>query len=116
MSTAWYLLQLALQVGQSNVEQGGDVQDLLSFGAGIFALILFLLSFYAWTRRRQPSLLIVSGAFLLFFLKEVFLLLPQQTNATGLILGLIDFAVLAAFFVAIVVGQRRRRQVDEPVG
>jgi len=111
MSIAWYLLQMALQVGQSNVEQG-DVQDLLSLGAGIFALVLFLLSFYAWTRRRQPALLIVSAAFLLFFLKEVFQLLPQQTNASNLILGLIDFVILAAFFVAMVVRPRRRGHDD----
>ncbi|MDG7008300.1 MAG: hypothetical protein JRN06_08645 [Nitrososphaerota archaeon] len=113
MSTAWYFLQLALQVRQSDV---GDIQDLLSFGAGIFALILFLLSSYAWSRRRQPALLIVSAAFLLFFLKEVFQLLPQQTSASNLILGLIDFAVLAAFFLAIVVRPRRKDQGDEPAG
>ena len=112
MSTAWYLVQLVLQVGQSNVEQG-DIQDLVSFGAGIFALILFLLAMYAWSRRRQPALLIVSGAFLLFFLKEVFQLLPQQTNASNLILGLMDFVILAAFFVAIVIRPRRKQHGSE---
>lgn len=106
MSISWHPLQFLLQIEQSNIE--GDIQDLVSFGAGIFAFILFLLSFYAWTRRRQPALLIVSGAFFLFFLKAVLQLLPQQTNLLNLILGLIDFVILTTFFVAIVIGPRRK--------
>ncbi len=109
MSSASCLFQLMLQVGQTNPGQG-DIQDLLSFGAGVFALILFLLSLYAWTRRRQPSLLIVSGAFFLFFLKEVLQLLPEQTNLSNLVLVAIDFVILASIFVALVVRPGRKRQ------
>lgn len=112
MNAASCLFQLILQVGQINVDQGG-IQDLLSFGAGVFAFVLFLLSLYAWTRRRQPSLLLVSGAFFLFFLKEVLQLLPEQTNLSNLVPATIDFVILAAIFIALVVRPGRRRQGGE---
>ena len=112
MSAASCLFQLMLQVGQVNVDQG-EIQDLLSFGAGVFALVLFLLSLYAWTRRRQPSLLIVSGAFFLFFLKEVLQLLPEQTNLSSLVPVAIDFVILAAIFIALVVRPGRKRHSGE---
>lgn len=100
-----------LQFIQSTTEEG-DIQDLLTFGAGIFALVLFSLSLYAWARRRQPSLLVVSAAFILFFVKAVIQLIPQQTNASNLFQSLLDFAVLAAFFIAIVLGPRKRSKAD----
>ena len=112
MSAASCLFLSVLQVGQTNAEQG-DIQNLLGFGAGVFALVLFLLSLYAWTRRRQPSLLIVSGAFFLFFLKEVLQLLPEQTNLSSLVPVAIDFVILAAIFIALVVRPRRKRQSGE---
>ena len=112
MSAAYCLLLSMLQVSQSNVEQG-DIQNLLGFGAGVFALVLFLLSLYAWTRRRQPSLLIISGAFFLFFLKEVLQLLPEQTNLSSLVPVAIDFVILAAIFIALVVRPGGKRQSGE---
>ena len=112
MSAASCLLLSVFQVGQVNVEQG-DIQNLLGFGTGVFALVLFLLSLYAWTRRRQPSLLIVSGAFFLFFLKAVLELLPEQTNVSNVVLTGIDFVILAAIFVALVVRPGRKRQGRE---
>lgn len=113
MIAAVGVVQVMLQVGQINADQG-DVQDLLSFGAGVFALVLFSLSLYAWTRRRQPSLLIVSGAFFLFFLKEVLQLLPEQTNLSSLVPVAIDFVILAAIFIALVVRPGRKRTIDGP--
>jgi hypothetical protein len=44
-----------------------DFQDVLSIGAGVFALILFSLSLYSWLRRKRFSLLVVALA---FFLKK----------------------------------------------
>lgn len=113
MITTVSMFQVMVQVGQINADQG-DVQDLLSFGAGVFALVLFLLSLYAWTRRRQPSLLIVSGAFFLFFLKEVLQLFPEQTNLSSLVPVAIDFGILAAIFIALVVRPERKRETDGP--
>lgn len=110
-----HLLLALEQVEPSSVEQG-DIQNLLILGAGIFALVLSLLSLYAWTRRRQPALLLVSVAFLVFFLKEVLQLLPQQTNVSNLILGLIDFVILAVFFAAVVIRPRKRGPSEAGAG
>jgi hypothetical protein len=83
-----------------------DLTDLLEIGRGIFALILFSLSLYAWSRRRQPALIMVATAFLLFFMKTLLdYVLPSPTE--GIVRVGIDFAALALFFVAIVVRPRR---------
>ena len=83
-----------------------DPTDLLEIGRGIFALILFSLSLYAWSRRRQPALIMVAAAFLLFFMKTLLdYVLPSTTE--GIVTVGIDFAALALFFVAIVVRPRR---------
>ena len=105
------VLLTALQIEQLGAEQM-DAQEIISFATGVFAFVLFLLSLYAWSRRRQAPLLIVAGAFLLFVLKEIIELLPQQINALNLILNLIDLVALAAFFVAIVIRPRRKDHGD----
>jgi hypothetical protein len=83
-----------------------DPTDLLEIGRGIFALILFSLSLYAWSKRRQPALIMVAAAFFLFFMKTLLdYVLPSTTE--GIVRVGIDFAALALFFVAIVVRPRR---------
>lgn len=82
-----------------------DPVELLEIGRGIFAFALFALSIFAWSRRRQPALIMVATAFLLFFTKTLFdFFLPtvilELTRVT------IDFVALALFFVAIVVRPR----------
>jgi len=83
-----------------------------------FALILCLLSLYAWSKRRQVALALVSSAFLLFCLKEVVWLLAQiynfQTSVVDLITVLIDLIVLALFFVAIAHRPRKQLQPNMP--
>src|SRR6266849_5986843 len=82
-----------------------DLTDLLEIGRGIFALILFSLSLYAWSRRRQPVLIMMAAAFFLFFMKTfVDYVLPSPTE--DFVRVGIDFAALALFFVAIVVRPR----------
>ncbi len=83
-----------------------DPTDLLEIGRGIFALILFSLSLYAWSRRRQPALIMVAAAFLLFFMKTLLDYVLPSTTEDIVRVG-IDFAALALFFVAIVVRPRR---------
>jgi hypothetical protein len=83
-----------------------DPIELLELGRGIFALILFSLSLYAWSRRRQPALVIVATAFLLFFLKTLLDYVLPSTTEDFVRVG-IDFAALALFFVAIVVRPRK---------
>jgi hypothetical protein len=83
-----------------------DPTELLEIGRGIFALILFSLSLYAWSRRRQPALIMVAAAFFLFFTKTFLdYVLPPPTE--DIVRVGIDFAALALFFVAIVVRPRQ---------
>jgi hypothetical protein len=94
--------------------QPGDLADAFRLGTGIFALVLFLLSIYAWSRRRQPALLLVSMAFLLFFFKIIVEFLPLAYDlgefaSWDLLLVSIDFVILALFFAAIVIRPRRKR-------
>ncbi len=83
-----------------------DPTDLLEIGRGIFALILFSLSLYAWSKRRQPALIMVAAAFLLFFMKTLLDYVLPSTTEDIVRVG-IDFVALALFFVAIVVRPRR---------
>jgi len=85
------------------------ISDMFSFVAGIFALTLFVLSLYAWFRRKQPSLIIVSVAFFLYFVKEMMEFIPNQSNVIYLVRNLLDFIILVTFFIAIIIGPRIRR-------
>ena len=69
-------------------------------------MILSAISLYAWFRRRQKSLIIVSVAFLLFFTKTILdFFLPKVVDE--FVRDSIDFAALALFFVAITVRPRK---------
>lgn len=82
-----------------------DPIELLELGRGVFALVLFAVSLYAWQIRRQPALVMVAVAFFLFFTKTLFdFFLPAA--ALDVVRVTIDFAALALFFVAIVVRPR----------
>jgi len=87
------ILHLLLLITQYEKQ---DFQDVLSIGAGVFALILFSLSLYSWLRRKRFSLLVVALA---FFLKSVIQFVPEQSNLSNLY-SLIDF--FAMFFFALV--------------
>ena len=87
-----------------------DPFELLEIGRGIFALALFALSIYAWSKRRQPALIMVAVAFYLFFAKTLLdYVLPPATE--DIVRVGIDFAALALFFIAIVV--RPRHDLDK---
>lgn len=88
---------------------GGGVAELLESGTGTFAFILFAITLYAWWRRgrQQPTLLIVSLAFLLFFVKQVMEIIPVDDLHSELVSSVMDFLTLALFFVALVVRPRR---------
>ncbi len=85
---------------------------------GFFAFFLFLLSLYAWSRRRQIGIVLVSSAFLLFCLKEVVWVLSEMYDfhsSVDLITVLMDLVVLALFFIAIARRPRKRLQLtNEP--
>lgn len=88
-----------------------DPAELLELGRGAFALILFSVSLYAWSKRKQPALIIVATAFLLFFLKTILDILLPTSTLLELSREFIDFAALALFFVAIVL--RPRKALDK---
>jgi hypothetical protein len=84
-----------------------DPAEILELGRGVFALVLFAISVYAWSRRRQPALLIVAAAFLPFFAKTVLDILYPTSALIDIIRPLFDFVALALFFVAIVFRPRK---------
>lgn len=84
-----------------------DPAEILELGRGVFALVLFAISLYAWSKRKQPALIIVAVAFLLFFAKTILDVLFPTSTLLDLSREFIDFAALALFFVAIVVRPRK---------
>ena len=84
-----------------------DPAEILELGRGVFALVLFAISLYAWSKRKQPALLIVAAAFLPFFAKTVLDVFYSRSTLLDLIRPLFDFIALALFFVAIVIRPRK---------
>ena len=89
-----------------------QVEYLAHAAVGLFAIVLFSLSLYAWSRRRHIGLLLVSSAFLLFALKEGlwFLLRVDSDISVDLVRTLLDLVVLGLFFGAITI--RPRKQLE----
>jgi len=103
------LWSVALQIGNPL----GTELYLAHALVGFFALLLFLLSLLAWSRRRHVGLLLVSLAFLIFCLKEILWLLIETyglSSSIDLITILADLVVLGLFFVAITL--RPRKQLE----
>ena len=92
-----------------DVGEGGALSTILEFGAAIFSLLLFAVALCAWVRRgRQPTLLIVSFAFLTFFVRQSLEILPFDVLHTELASSILDFVTLGLFFIALVVAPRRK--------
>jgi apolipoprotein N-acyltransferase len=104
---------VVLQVGEFEAQR--DAADVFRIGSGIFSLALLSLSLYAYSRRRQPALVIVSSAFLLFFLKQAIWLLSDvyEFGPIDLLLEVFDFIILALFFVAIVLRPSRKQREQD---
>ncbi|MHB8567675.1 MAG: hypothetical protein ACYC7D_01110 [Nitrososphaerales archaeon] len=87
----------------------GFYSNIFEIATSVFSLILFFVTLYAWAKRgKQPTLLIVSMAFLLFFSKQLLEILPFGSLHSELVSSLFDFATLVLFFIALVVRPRRR--------
>ena len=84
-----------------------DPRELLDIGTGIFALVLFSVSLYAWYLRRQFALVIVSLAFLTIFARTVFREFLSTLPGVDFITDALEFVALTLFFVAIVVRPRK---------
>jgi len=84
-----------------------DPSEILELARGVFALVLFTISLYAWSKRKQPAILIVAAAFLPFFAKTVLDVFYPTSTLLELARPLFDFIALALFFVAIVIRPRK---------
>ena len=84
-----------------------DPSEILELARGVFALVLFTISLYAWSKRKQPALLIVAAAFLPFFAKTILDVFYPKSALLDLARPLFDFIALALFFVAIVIRPRK---------
>lgn len=102
-----FLLQ-SLQI--FGYDERGSIQFLFEAGASIFSLLLFAVTMFAWSRRRQRTIIIVALAFLAYFSKLLIELLPFGELHDDLVSASIDFVTLALFFVAVVVRPRRGSQ------
>ena len=109
----------SLSLGSNLISQGilsneGAIDFVLDVAAGIFSIVLFAVTLYAWTKReRQPTLLILSMGFLAFFIRQLVAALPIGTLHGKLFGSVMDFVILALFFVALVVRPRRGEPVRE---
>lgn len=101
-------LFLTLQI--FGFDEKGSIQFLFEAGASIFSLVLFAVTMFAWSRRRQRTLIIVAFAFLAYFSKLLIELLPFGELHDDLVSASIDFVTLALFFIALVVRPQRAGQ------
>jgi hypothetical protein len=99
-----------LQIG-SELGEGGAISFALEIAVGAFSIVLFLISIYAWwTKGKQPTLLIVSFAFLAFFIQQSLEIIPigfLQSEAFG---SIMDIIILGLFFLALVVRPNRKKR------
>jgi hypothetical protein len=112
---AWAMSLIAIvsSFPASKLDVEGGAEFSLQVASGIFALILFVVTVYAWKKRgSQRSLLIVSLGFLAFFAKQLVEILPLSDWHSDLFLSAMDFLTLGLFFVALVVRPQRRNQVS----
>jgi hypothetical protein len=101
-------LNQILQIGEFS--EGSAISAALEIAAGLFSIILFFVCLYAWsTRGRQPTLLIVSIAFLAFFLKQSLEIIPIDLLHTEIVASIMDLIILALFFLALVVRPSRNK-------
>lgn len=98
----------SLQVGQSDLEAATYALHIIG---AIFSISLVALSLYAWSRRRNTSLLFVSGAFMVFFVLILLDEILQEGLLTEFLSGLFELVILSLFFLTVV-GIRRRNNHD----
>ncbi len=106
----FWQVSAALQFGDFG--QKNSLEFLLEIAASIFSLLLFSVTMYAWSRRgKQPTLFIVSIAFLVFFSKLLTEILPIGELHDELVSSIMDFVVLGIFFLALLVKPKKRHSI-----
>ena len=82
-----------------------EVEKLLSFGSGLLALFLSVLTWFAYRRSGNNRLSYVSLAFFLFAVKGFLIaheLFVSEWSFIDPAANILDFVILLAFFVGIV--------------
>lgn len=79
----------------------------------ILSLLLFALSLYAWSRRRNASLIFVSAAFFVFFVLIFLDEILAESPLIELLGGVFELVILLLFFLTVVVGVGRRNREPE---
>jgi hypothetical protein len=84
-----------------------SISDIFVFGSGIFAGILFALSFNAYGNLKTKRLLLVSVAFAIFSVHAIVSKLDLfrvklESSVLEIVLAILSFVALAIFFLAIV--------------
>lgn len=77
----------------------------INLAAVVFALALFLLSIFSWSRRRRPTLLMFAGAFFAFLVEELLeLTITSDTFVSDYVTPTLTLAALILFFVGLLIG------------
>jgi hypothetical protein len=93
--------QSYLKVGFDESRFFGSVLDVAT---GIFCVVLFAITLWAWVRRdKQRSLFVVSMAFLVFLFRQIIEFIPLGYIDSQLAGSILDFLALALFFVGLVI-------------
>lgn len=84
-----------------------EISDAVAFATGIFAAVLFAISLFAYKNTKARRLIFVSAAFGLFSIREIVarldVYIPEiQLTTIEIVLAFLGFAILALFFIAIV--------------
>ncbi|ALM74896.1 conserved membrane hypothetical protein [Thermococcus barophilus] len=90
-----------------------DAEQVLSLGIVIFSLLLTGASLIAYKKTRLRKFLIVSLAFSLYaakeFVEQIDIIFPEIEGGTlDLLVKFIEFIIIALFFVAVALKERRR--------
>lgn len=99
------MLEILTISGQSMIMH--ELDEMLSLGVGLFALVLLAVTIVAYRKNSQKRLLFVSGAFGLFAAKTLvrhldILIFNWGSATTDFLYSLADFAILLLFFLAII--------------
>jgi 4-amino-4-deoxy-L-arabinose transferase-like glycosyltransferase len=98
---------------QSDILDKGNIAEFFDLCSGLFAAILFGISFLAYRNTKSMQVFLVMIAFGLFALRTIIsrldLFIPEiESSILELLLAILGFIALALFFLAIVTKQRIR--------
>ena len=83
---------------------GFELEKIVALFSGLLALILFIVTFFAYRRDGRDRMLYVSIAFLLFAVKSFLIsseLIFPEVGLISLIAVFLDFVILLSFFYGI---------------